>query len=450
MSKSARLNELTDLAQELVRVQSEQGPATEEAFDSQLDARPPFDHLRDFWFNFADGPRDGVPALEPDAPVLPTRLLNFELDFPFGVPACALTPHSGYIEYFARRGFDLLTYKTVRDRPWNPHPFPQWAFAPSVTSPFSEGDLDQQQIRELVVATLDPREVADLPSASLVNSFGVPCLPTEQWKADVAESKAILSSGQVLIVSVMGSPDGSDTHDDNELVRQFASTAAEAADSGADIVELNLSCPNTGGDLICTKPELSAEVAKAVKQELRGWGVPIFIKIAHLQPSLLRDVVTRCQDHIEGIVAINTVPAKTVDATGKEFFSSYRRPDGRVVHRPTAGLSGCGIRSLGVGTARELVKLREKQRAESDWVIIGVGGVASPADFKSYLDEGVDAVQSCSGTWLNPQLAAEIRNEVGRSPREGEIRDEAHTVASVFAKVGDLLASGGLSTRSRR
>ncbi|MEY2472737.1 MAG: hypothetical protein QOK28_2066 [Actinomycetota bacterium] len=59
---------------------------------------PPFDHLRHFWENFYSGPRPGIPA----APLLSVgggQFLGFDLTFPFGVPACVLTPNSEYVRY---------------------------------------------------------------------------------------------------------------------------------------------------------------------------------------------------------------------------------------------------------------------------------------------------------------------------------------------------------------
>ena len=448
---STTLDQIPGLAEELTAAQDKQSEAVARVFVLRGAPVPPFDHLHDFWFNFTHGPRvDGVPVLE-DLPVLPTRLLDFDLNFPFGVPACALTPHAGFIEYFAQRGFDLLTYKTVRDRPWSPHPFPQWAFAPQVLSPLALTQVDGHKAKEPIHASLDPREVEDFSRASLVNSFGVPSLPVDQWKADVASARSLLSSGQVLAVSVMGSPDAPETQNDTDLVRQFVTTAAHAAEAGADIIELNLSCPNTGGELLCFDAALSERVVEAVGRELRNSGKPLFIKISYLESVALRDLVARCQSHIHGIVAINTVPARTVSTEEKSFFPSYRTATGRTVHRPEAGLSGVGIRDLGRKVIRELAEMRSLDQADTDWVIVGVGGVMSPADFKSYRDEGADVVQSCSGAWLNPALAKAVRHEFGSSLGENEsIRvGEPPRIASLAARVGELIATGGFNNRSR-
>jgi dihydroorotate dehydrogenase len=359
---------------------------------------PPFDHLSGFWSNFFNGPQNGDPFPRGPFPELPTKVLDFELSFPFGVPACALTPRSEYIDYFATRGFDLLTFKTVRDRPWDPHPFPQWGFAPGIASP-----LEAPQLSDPVYPTLDPGKVDDVRNASLVNSFGVPSVSVERWKMDVEESKRGLGSRQVLMVSVMGSPEQS--RDDADLVDQFARTAAHAQEAGADIIEVNLSCPNTGGELICSDAEQSRRVIEAVHRETGG-KTPIFIKISYLDPTALGELVAKCQSHIRGIVAINAVPVTVLKRSGVRFFPN--RPNDK------AGLSGAGIRRLGLSVARHLVELRKSHRASADdWIVVGVGGVSSPEDFRSYRDLGVDVVQSCSGAWLNHRLALEIRDRFG-------------------------------------
>jgi dihydroorotate dehydrogenase len=386
---------------------------------------PPFDHLRGFWSNFYGGPQNGAPFPASGLRHSRTRLLDFDLNFPFGVPACALTPRSDYIAYFAKRGFDLLTFKTVRDRPWNPHPFPQWALAPDVDAPVFAATMD-----EPIYPTLDLGAVRDPSRASLVNSFGVPSLATEQWKDDVRESKSRLATGQVLIVSVMGSPEAPDTiaGGDRALVRQFARAAADAEDAGADVIEVNLSCPNTGGELLCRSAELSCDVLRAVKNELRAH-TPVFIKISYLPSDELTRLVEACQGLIDGIVAINAVPIRTLHASGEAFFPK-RQND-------VAGLSGIGIRDLGLKVAHKLVELREQHRATTDWVIVGVGGVSSPDDYWAYRDAGVDAVQSCSGAWLNHRLALEIRGMASQ--------DHRRSIRAVLQAAIDGYRTGGAS-----
>ena len=366
--------------------------------------KPPLNHLHGCWSNFYSQPLNGVPFPR-DLPAAPTRLLDFELDFPIGVPACALTPQHDYVGYFADRGFDLITFKTVRDRPWNPHAFPQWAFAPGIGEPLPAYDPTDP-----VHPTLDPGVISDVRSASLVNSFGVPSLAPEQWKRHVELSRSRMRpKGQVLIVSVMGSPEAPDTQRDGDaaLVSQFARTAAEAEDAGAQIVELNLSCPNTGNKPICQDPELSASVVAAVQKELTR-DTPIFIKIGYLAPPQLQALLSECEKRISGVVAINAMPIRSLQmGQEKPFFPDRLTLDDQPTDQ--SGLSGVAIRDFGLEVTRNLVELR---RSMGDWAIVGVGGVTAPEDFQAYRDLGADAVQTCSGAWLNHMLAIETRRYV--------------------------------------
>jgi len=197
-------------------------------------APPTYDRNQEFDFH-AD-PIQG--ELRPPKERLTVRSINlfdFQVDFPLGLPACVLTPTHKWIKFYAQRGFDLLTYKTVRGKPWDGHPKPNWALVKLL--------LDDQRV---IASRVDepwwpihPREF------SMANSFGVPSQHPREWQADVEKARDVLRvPGQVLIVSVMGTPEEADTIED--LADDFANVAGLAKEAGAQIIEANLSCPNTG------------------------------------------------------------------------------------------------------------------------------------------------------------------------------------------------------------
>ena len=410
---------------------------------------PPFDHLQSYWDNFYGGPREAGAAAVLEKPPPPSfEFLGFDLGIPFGVPACAVTPHSGFVEYFARRGFDLITYKTVRGESWNPHPSPNLAFAAEVRAPISAEDCGRA-----VHPTMYPDALPDISEASFVNSIGVPSLPIEKWQADIERSRALLGSSQVLIVSVMGSPELLGRGDDERrLIDQFVRVASAANEAGAPIIELNLSCPNTGGELVCLDAELAGKITKAVRVAIGD--TPLLIKISYMQEHSLAAIVDACKPNMNGVVAINAVQVHTRSADGKPFFAG--RPN------DFAGLSGVGIRNLGLSVTRALSQLRgDEGPAPEDWVIVGIGGVNCPADYQAYRDAGADAVQSCTGAWLNPGLAQDVgahisgkRPEASAAPGaafengNGEHpSQQARRFLRFFHAVNDTIRSGGLNTR---
>lgn len=409
---------------------------------------PWYDSLREFWENFQRGPvgADGVAVAVPEVPK--QDFLGEQLGVPFGVPACAITPHSRYVAAIARHGFDLITYKTVRDRPWDPYTYPNLAFATEVTEPLAEDELSDFKVTSPLVR---PDRIRSVDRASFVNSIGVPSVALEQWKADVARTLDVLVPGQILMVSVMGSKSPGENLDPGEFVQRFARVAAEAHDAGCRFVELNLSCPNTGGSLVCDDAELSGEIVAAARREL-GTEARLLVKLSYLRRERLDSLFHACRPHINGVVAINAVPVPVLRASGGPFFPGRVDEGGRA--SALAGLSGVGIRDLGLDMARRLVALRGS--AEDDLKIIGVGGVMTPSDYAAYRDVGADAVQSCTGAWLNPNLAVEVRqmtqanSSSGHEGRAENGRSDLITRAEraeKLARMLDVVASAGLSLR---
>ena len=88
---------------------------------------PSYNYFEDFEEN-RKGPWDSPPrAWQASTPAL-WSVLGFDIGFPIGIPASALTASTRWIDYYARCGFNILTYKTVRSKAWSAHPNPNWIF----------------------------------------------------------------------------------------------------------------------------------------------------------------------------------------------------------------------------------------------------------------------------------------------------------------------------------
>ncbi|MDH4230083.1 MAG: dihydroorotate dehydrogenase [Nitrospirota bacterium] len=347
--------------------------------------QPTYDVTRSYDENYDDGPFWSGAFPQPPAGKPQYRFLDFPVYSPVGVPAGPLL-NARWIETYARLGFDLPVYKTVRSLERACHPTPNCLFLKDV------GTLTPERLHERLVATPEsPAAVADI---SITNSFGMPSKQPETWQADMERARAAMGPGQVFIASCVGTP-GTGTGIAG-LADDFARTATMAKEAGAQVVEINLSCPNvtSGEGSIYTDPEASARI---VRETARALGdTPLMVKVGFYgRPEKLAGVVRAVAPHVRGVAGINTLSFEVVDERGQQALPG----EGRL----RSGVCGAAIRECGLSQARDLVAL--KRREKYDFATVGVGGIMTPADIDAYLATGVDAVMSATGAMWDPSLA---------------------------------------------
>jgi dihydroorotate dehydrogenase (NAD+) catalytic subunit len=352
----------------------------QKALDRNL--QPTYDVTKSYEWNYRNGPLFLGPYPPPRKIRKPVRLLDFELNSRLGVAAGPLL-NSNWIRVYAKLGFDLLSYKTVRtqNRPSNPKP--NCVFVDTL------GALTDERLGETL--RVSSRPPTDIREISITNSFGVPSRNPSVWQEDVQRSKRYLGRGQVLVVSTLGS---SEVYADTpSFIKDFARSAALAREAGADIVELDLSCPNSNAaeGMIYLDPEFSGAISRAAKAELGP--VPLFIKLGNFwKRDQFESVIKANAPSVQGVVGINTVKMTVLDEKGKPAIPG----------RPQSGICGAGIKQSALQFVRWLHETRERNRY--DFVLIGVGGIMTPDDIHEFLDLGVDAVEVATAAMWDPYL----------------------------------------------
>lgn len=341
---------------------------------------PAYDISRSYEANYQEGP-----SIQEKAPkrriARKQKFMGFEVNSLIGVPAGPLL-NSRWILAYAELGFDLPVYKTVRTQATQSHPDPNCMFLKL------KGQLSESDFGKRLVAT--PDAPARLDDISITNSFGMPSRDPKIWRADVQEAKKGLGEGQVLIVSVVGTPGKED------LAADYAKAAAMAAEAGSDVVEINLSCPNvaTGEGSVYTDPAFSSEISKTVKRAIGA--TPLIIKIGYIaDPTRLAKVVAANAPYIDAVSGINTLSFEVVNEEGAPALPGK----GRL----RSGVCGAAIRQCAMAQAARIVDLRRKEKY--DFAVIGVGGVMTTDHIRDYLNLGVDAVMSATGAMWDPLLA---------------------------------------------
>ena len=101
----------------------------------------------------------------------------------------------------------------------------------------------------------------------------------------------------------------------------YASCARWAFESGADVVELNFSCPNvkTPDGMLYTQPTASKDVLYRVR-DLVG-DKPLLVKLGFVgEDALARSWVELSGGLVQGLVMINCIGAKVQSPDGKDLF----------------------------------------------------------------------------------------------------------------------------------
>ena len=140
-------------------------------------------------------------------------LLGRPLNSSLGVAAGPLL-NSKWVEAYARLGFDVLTYATVRS-----------TFQPAYALP----NIRHVDNREQAAVVSRPTSNGD--GATIAVSLGEPSMEPDVWRKDLRRARERIGRGQILIASVIGTPHlGGDA---DALIADYAQVAGWAAEAGA-------------------------------------------------------------------------------------------------------------------------------------------------------------------------------------------------------------------------
>lgn len=345
---------------------------------------PYYDPTKSYEENYQQGPFGGFreTRIEHRGESTETFLGN-QVYKTFGIPAGPLL-NAKFVEAAFRAGFDLPTYKTVRTG------FQKSLSFPNVVAVDVAGDLTLDQAQ----AGIKTKEGYGQP-LSITNSFAVPSLEPDQWQPDMAKAVNSAGKGQVMIASFQGTNRGQGAE---AYIQDYALAAKLVKETGAKILEANLSCPNEGtAALMCFDVERVVQIAKAIKKEIND--IPLLLKLSYFKDDeLLRQFVKKVGPLVQGLVAINTIPAKVIKADGSQALPG----EGRTI----SGVCGTAIKWAGLTMVKRLLVLR--QEFKLNFIIVGVGGIMTESDYREYRQAGADAALSATGSMWNHNLAREI------------------------------------------
>lgn len=195
----------------------------------------------------------------------------------------------------------------------------------------------------------------------LLNAVGLPNPGINEFAEEIEE----LSDLEVpVIVSIYGfSPE------------EYAEVGKIAAESGADALELNLSCPHVegAGAEIGQNPQMLMKVVGQVRASVEK---PVFVKLTPNVADVKELAEAAVSAGADAITAINTVRAMAIDI-------ETSRP---ILSNKIGGLSGGAVKPVAVRCVYEI-------HEAVDVPVIGCGGVRTWRDAVEFILAGASAVQ---------------------------------------------------------
>ena len=174
-------------------------------------------------------------------------------------------------------------------------------------------------------------------------------------------------------------------------------------DHPLDLLELNISCPNTKAG--CMSFGLKAEVARDIVKKVRA--ICKHKLVVKLSPNA-EDVVALarvCQEEgADGVSLTNTYQAMAIDI-------KKRRP---VFENVYAGLSGPAIKPISLRMVHQVAH-------GVDIPVMGIGGIATWQDAIEFIMAGAQVVQIGAASFMDPRLCLDVIDGMERFLEENKI-----------------------------
>lgn len=324
-------------------------------------------------------------------------VLGYDVGFPIGIPSCELTCNADWIEYYARKGFHVLTYRTVRNRPTDGSPY-DWVFLSDVHAPWDAAHTP------IEVRRAEDNVPRDWRTVSSATSFVAPCPSPDIWVEDMREARRRLDKlgGHHLLIASVTDSVPLEQKNPETLAADFVEVALKAEQAGAQVVECYLARATakdpSGAATPCEQDiDTSWAIVEAVSSSLKP-ETRLLIKLSgDLSADRLERIVVPLAKArlIDGVSGISPVTVQRVV-----------QPDGQPLwERRPPGVAGYVLRDVSRTFVQRLASLRHEHGLRFD--IIAMGGVMSPEDVSIHLNLGASAVQMATAAVSNPSVATE-------------------------------------------
>ena len=171
---------------------------------------------------------------------------------------------------------------------------------------------------------------------------------------------------------------------------EYLEVVERLQDTNADLLEINISCPNVkeGGIAFGQKPDAAEAITREIKRIAKQ---PVIMKLSPNVTDIAEMARAVEAGGADAVSLINTLTGMKIDINRRTF----------AVANKTAGVSGPAIHPIAVCMVYQVAQAVKLP-------IIGMGGIASPEDAIEMILAGATVVSVGTANFHNPRITEEI------------------------------------------
>ncbi|MEE1304291.1 MAG: dihydroorotate dehydrogenase [Agathobacter sp.] len=171
---------------------------------------------------------------------------------------------------------------------------------------------------------------------------------------------------------------------------EYLEVVERLQDTNADLLEINISCPNVkeGGIAFGQRPEAAEAITREIKKIAKQ---PVIMKLSPNVTDIAEMARAVEAGGADAVSLINTLTGMKIDINRRTF----------AVANKTAGVSGPAIHPIAVRMVYQVAQA-------VNLPIIGMGGIASPEDAIEMILAGATVVSVGTANFHNPRITEEI------------------------------------------
>lgn len=188
-------------------------------------------------------------------------------------------------------------------------------------------------------------------------------------------------------------------------VEEYTEVVQRLADTGIDMLEINISCPNVkaGGIAFGQDPELARKVTDRIKQCAKQ---PVIMKLSPNVTDIAEMARAAEAGGADAVSLINTLTGMKIDINKRTFALANK----------TGGLSGPAIKPVAV---RMVYQVAHAVKIP----VLGMGGISSAEDALEFIMAGATAVAVGTANFHNPAVTEEIIDGIREFMGKNGIKD---------------------------